>query len=65
LGATGKCALVIVTLYFFTFGAVAASAIGDTRDVSNTATKGTTAERIFMTKMVQKCSQRATPLDRD
>jgi hypothetical protein len=37
-----------VTLYFFTFGFVAASAIGDTRDVSSTAVTGTTKERIFM-----------------
>jgi hypothetical protein len=54
LGATGKCAFVIVTLYFFTFGAVAASAIGDTRDVSSTATKGTTKERIFIGLRIPK-----------
>ncbi|GDX16580.1 hypothetical protein LBMAG04_10900 [Actinomycetes bacterium] len=46
-----------MTLYFFTFGFVAASAIGDTRDVSSTATKGITAERIFMTVRVLKVSQ--------
>lgn len=44
----------MVTLYFFTFGAVAASAIGDTRDVSSTAATGITKERIFMREMVQK-----------
>jgi hypothetical protein len=48
LGATGRCAFVIVTLYFFTFGAVAAPAIGATRDVSSTAATGITKERIFM-----------------
>jgi hypothetical protein len=44
----------MVTLYFFAFGALAASAIGDTRDVSSTAATGITKERIFMTEMVQK-----------
>jgi hypothetical protein len=38
----------MVTLYFFTFGAVAASATGGTRDVSSTAATGITKERIFM-----------------
>jgi hypothetical protein len=52
-----------VTLYFFTFGAVAAPATGDTSDVSSTATKGMTKERIFMEKIIQNSPRRATPLN--
>jgi hypothetical protein len=59
LGADGRCAFAIVTLYCFTFGAavafgfftfeaVAASAICGIRDVIKTATTGTNIDRIFI-----------------
>jgi hypothetical protein len=38
LGAVGRCAFAIVALYFFTFGAPAASAICGVRDARSTAT---------------------------
>jgi hypothetical protein len=53
LGATGKCAFAIVALYFFTFGAGAASAICGIRDASNTAAAGIIIVRIFIGIRIQ------------
>jgi hypothetical protein len=54
LGAAGKCAFAIVALYFFTFGAGAASAICGIRDAINTAAAGIIIVRIFTGIRIQR-----------
>jgi hypothetical protein len=61
LGAVGRCAFAIVALYFFTFGAPAASAICGIRDVSSTATVEIIFARNFIRLRVQIFALDNTP----